>query len=358
MKKFYFLLLIPLLVPLKSLATSGACSYHNGVNCNLQYNGYAECNDGWISSTLYSQADECKTKCAAPVALCDESQLAALNSKLGGAYSGVNALMGNGQIAGSAAAAAASNVAEAQYGPLISECESEIALYKAELNDYNQCLLSSETSALNDVCSNDFGVESHFDTTLNKCICNAGYMNGPSSAQCIMNGVYCLAYQNGRYNESDRKCECASGYVMSNNVCVTYSDNCKSVYGDNVYGDANYCYCDTGYEWNDNKTACIQKIIITPSPVVDPTIITPITISTSTHIITSGTPKIVKTKKRYASFSSICNIRGGANLKAPVIGLTSKKVNYDITDLSNKNWVKIKFGEKEGWVYKGLAKIN
>ena len=46
-------------------ATSGACSYHSGVNCsasNSSYNGYVVCNDGWVNSSVYaSDAEECKT---------------------------------------------------------------------------------------------------------------------------------------------------------------------------------------------------------------------------------------------------------------------------------------------------------
>jgi len=44
-------------------ATSGACSYHSGVNCSIgaDYNGYAICNDGSSSGVLFSDMDECKT---------------------------------------------------------------------------------------------------------------------------------------------------------------------------------------------------------------------------------------------------------------------------------------------------------
>jgi hypothetical protein len=62
MFKKLFVLVIFLFLPAFTLATSGACSYHDGVNCSAgaNYNGKVICNDGWTNSSVYfSDADEC-----------------------------------------------------------------------------------------------------------------------------------------------------------------------------------------------------------------------------------------------------------------------------------------------------------
>ena len=49
--------------PVTVSATSGACSYHGGVNCNAGANsdGKVVCNDGWVNSSVYfSDAEECQ----------------------------------------------------------------------------------------------------------------------------------------------------------------------------------------------------------------------------------------------------------------------------------------------------------
>lgn len=71
LKQNYFKLVICLLIYFffginNSQATSGACSYHNGVNCSVRnYDGHAVCNDGFVSSVYYS--DMAKCACVYPV---------------------------------------------------------------------------------------------------------------------------------------------------------------------------------------------------------------------------------------------------------------------------------------------------
>jgi hypothetical protein len=62
---------LPFLIfaPTTTQATSGACSYHNGVNCNAgaTIDGKVQCNDGWINSSVYySDTDECKNVSTCP----------------------------------------------------------------------------------------------------------------------------------------------------------------------------------------------------------------------------------------------------------------------------------------------------
>lgn len=70
MKKILILIALTLLTQNISFATSGACSYHSGVNCSAgaSYTGKVQCNDGWINSSVYfSDAQECKiSSCVYP----------------------------------------------------------------------------------------------------------------------------------------------------------------------------------------------------------------------------------------------------------------------------------------------------
>ena len=53
-------------LPNLSYATSGACSYHGGVNCSAgaSLEGKVVCNDGWVNSSVYySDAQECEMDC-------------------------------------------------------------------------------------------------------------------------------------------------------------------------------------------------------------------------------------------------------------------------------------------------------
>jgi carboxylesterase type B len=62
MFKKLFVLVIFLFLPAFTLATSGACSWHDGVNCSVgaSYDGKVICNDGWINSSVdYLNTDEC-----------------------------------------------------------------------------------------------------------------------------------------------------------------------------------------------------------------------------------------------------------------------------------------------------------
>jgi len=57
---------------------------------------------------------------------------------------------------------------------------------------------------------------------------------------------------------SNGKCSCNEGYVASGSVCITYSQNCQIKYGQNSYGDKQYCHCSAGYEFNSGKTTCLK----------------------------------------------------------------------------------------------------
>lgn len=68
-----FPLFILLSVSTTAHATSGACSYHNGVNCGVgaDLDGSVICNDGWEESTVsYADANECQSSNNSHFELC------------------------------------------------------------------------------------------------------------------------------------------------------------------------------------------------------------------------------------------------------------------------------------------------
>jgi uncharacterized protein YgiM (DUF1202 family) len=69
----------------------------------------------------------------------------------------------------------------------------------------------------------------------------------------------------------------------------------------------------------------------------------------------SNNSKIVV--KQYAVTKTSVNVRKSPSATAAIIGKTKANTKYEITDLSNKNWVKIKFGGKEGFVSRSLVKV-
>lgn len=75
----YILLFVGVLFALPAFATSGACSGHGGVDCSSQSDGYAVCEDGFISSVQYSDMVECQASCYATQSEHDDA-LAKMNA--------------------------------------------------------------------------------------------------------------------------------------------------------------------------------------------------------------------------------------------------------------------------------------
>ena len=123
MEKFLigFCALMLVVVPLKSFATSGACSYHGGVDCGAGADAYgnAICTDGSSSSVPYNDMEECQSYPQYPVCTttcCEPSDLSIVESL--GAENG-----------------------QEQYQPGVTQqniaaCQNQINAYQAEVNLY------------------------------------------------------------------------------------------------------------------------------------------------------------------------------------------------------------------------------
>ncbi len=92
-------------------------------------------------------------------------------------------------------------------------------------------------------------------------------------------------YYNNSFNNSNNscwlnsyltsywKCDCNIWYFWEdlnnskNFNCIkqTNTQMCQETYWIHSYWDKNYCYCNTWYTWNSNKTLCIKEVIKTPT---------------------------------------------------------------------------------------------
>ena len=142
MKKIQIILFGLLLIPIGSQATSGACSYHGGVNCKLKYTQLeVVCNDGWTNSSVtYSQSKECELKlntCDYPTqTTCNVSDLEQRKSNSIGSQ---NAQQGRAGLIGSDFATAQDSQIENYYSSQISGCQSQNTLYQIQMDRYNEC---------------------------------------------------------------------------------------------------------------------------------------------------------------------------------------------------------------------------
>jgi len=111
-------------------------------------------------------------------------------------------------------------------------------------------LLSEDSAAkkLIEKCGYDRSISTYFD--------GGGYYV-PSYTPPVTSAPTCPANS----SSVNGQCTCDSGYKASGNACITATQSCQNQYGSNSYGDSQYCYCSTGYQWNSTKTSCV----LTPS---------------------------------------------------------------------------------------------
>lgn len=282
MKKIIIILSF-LFIPTFAFAISGACSSHTGVNCSIR-STFATCNDGFVSSTLYSQTDECQSSCIPPI------------------YPSCS-------VAGTLTRRALNGSAE--YNPQnvtgqVNQCETQIAAYQANELAYQNCLNASKSSAISNIssfvfcppdstqvgtdcvcndgytkwkdiciiydenCQFQYGIHSYGDK--NGCYCSTGYQFNSDKTACVQ--ITCYANSSLINNQ----CVCNDGYInRDGSSCISYTDDCIRLFGANTVGikgqnNNSSCNCEDGFEWNSTQTACVKKVV---APVVSPQLVNP-----------------------------------------------------------------------------------
>jgi hypothetical protein len=129
------------------------------------------------------------------------------------------------------------------------------------------------------VCHSELGYGSSYDDASNKCKCDYGYVIG-TSGQCVTTSSYCTDQLGlmSQYDSLSKKCECMSNYEYNGSSCVykssysntgTYSPTSSDcpLNSSESPTDSTKCTCNTGYQTNSAKDACVK--IPTPTKTND-----------------------------------------------------------------------------------------
>ncbi len=210
-------------------ATSGACSWHGGVNCaaGSDWDGSVICNDGWRDSSVsYNSMVMC-----------------------GG---------GSGYY----------NQPPSSY-PTIPNCP--VMSYYDSLTDSCKCysgyvVSGGQCVSTDSLCHDQLGYSSRYDSLSGNCKCDYGYLI--SNGKCVSTDSYCLDKYgyNAHYNILTDNCECTLGYLISGGRCVNGDTFCQSQYGSYTSYDSlsKKCSCDPGYFFHGSQ--CVTVVISTVYP--------------------------------------------------------------------------------------------
>lgn len=175
----------------------------------------------------------------------------------------------------------------AQYDSLSKSCECR----------YGYVMSGSKCVSESQYCTGLIGFMSRYNSLTDKCECMAGYQYDGLS--CVYKSSYYGSYSgysadstscplNSHTSLTDStKCtcdtgyetnlakdacvikSCSEGYIMKSGSCITYTSDCQLSFGDNVYGikgtNNSSCYCNAGYVWNSTKTRCEVEAKSSPS---------------------------------------------------------------------------------------------
>jgi hypothetical protein len=119
----------------------------------------------------------------------------------------------------------------------------------------------------NTLCYAQLGYLSSYDSSSNQCECDTGDVIG-SDGQCTSTALYCFDQMGlmSQYNSSTKTCGCMAGYTFNGSTCVyqsssSYNDNSSCPINSHTSAtDASQCTCDTGYQVNSTKDACVVKL--------------------------------------------------------------------------------------------------
>ncbi len=138
----------------------------------------------------------------------------------------------------------------------------------------------------NSYCSSKLGLMSQYNSLSKQCECMIGYeFDGSSCTYKTTNYYYPPAYStnssncpiNSHASPTDlTKCQCDSGFQanLAKDGCTavptkTNDQACQDTYGSNSNWDGTKtsdgqlnCGCQSGYEWNQNKTSCVVEDLV------------------------------------------------------------------------------------------------
>jgi len=216
------LTLILFTMPFNALATSGDCSSHGGVNCDIgpDIDGSVICNDGWANgSNLYLDVDMCGIDCStyANSKISADQKISSAKSNLSTAQD--NSSRCEGYIKAklvSEGVPLESTSAQQIISNYIAECKSQVTYYQNLVNTY-------------EAESEYYG--NQYDT------CQSDLVSLISKYNTIIENKKAILAE-------------AQAELEAREKCVSV--------GNTYYSDGS-CYCNPNYSWNSSKTACKLK---------------------------------------------------------------------------------------------------
>jgi hypothetical protein len=222
MKKIFLLFIF--ILPISAFATSGACSYHGGVNCSAGASYYAVCKDGTVSNTLYYLTDECSSSpassCVYPYSNYDCKTQAdynrmAVQFNLSGLQGGMASVS-------------------------LNACKQQITQHQAEMSTYQSCISQESTQRAQEGQARIDSLKKEMNDAIDKVCSDVRPFTkkDPYADACI----------------------CIDGYQMHAGKCVTRNEFfCYQAYGDNAELTNAGCGCKQGYYQNENDQ-CVYGI--------------------------------------------------------------------------------------------------
>lgn len=253
-----------------AFATSGECSYHGGVDCSAgpNFEGYAVCNDGWVSSVLYSDTEECQQQtnpCPAPVVIgcTDQSELQIYENEQAQDE-------GTCQAENARAGVLGVSCDNPSLDEQISSCQAEIQDYQTEVQDQKQCIAGIEAEVQQQVQQQNeleqaeacaLTPNSQWNSTSDACACNSGYAEQNGTCESITSICGSNSYE---YDSNTNSCICNTGYEESGSGCVLIPTHqsaslvaCQAEWGLNAVVQNGSCTCASGYELDGSQTQCV-----------------------------------------------------------------------------------------------------
>lgn len=268
---FLFLLFLPSCV----YATQGACSWHGGVDCSAgaSWDGGVICQDGWRDSSVrYSDMEECKNGSDLIIYFNRQEYNQDREWVIQNKEYCLDKANLEHETCVSRAQIEHDNCLNSEYFGWIgykkdiATCDREYESTKDNCDYWwsrNEFIcLSWDDTLRRMVYINPTELLCPANSTYNlntyECDCNNGY---------IMDNNICVTYEewcpvHSTYNQITKKCICDKGFAKYNNSCLIYDQYCKSEYGAYSFASTKYtdfllCECHDGYILSNGR--CIEK---------------------------------------------------------------------------------------------------
>jgi len=275
------------------MATSGACSWHGGVNCaaGADWDGSVICNDGWRNSSVsYHSMVKCQgyydynfPSYTPSIPDCPfnsyyDSLTSSCKCYSGYIVSGEKCISTDQYcqdlLGFNARYDILTDSCECSYGYVISRnrcvrgdtlCHNKYGIFSSYDSlsktcecDYGYIFNSNDQCVSKDnYCRDLYGYNSEFNSLTDKCVCKRGHVFNSSMTECIDGDFYCRGKYgyHASYDYWGEVCKCDDGYMLSGNKCIAEDAYCHSIFG--IHSSYNTltedCACNYGYKFKDGK---------------------------------------------------------------------------------------------------------